>query len=62
MEHQAEAIVRYRVTRAASGMWDVIEEGFEVPIASFQRREEAVGYVRRLAAIKRLCEVEIDGA
>lgn len=35
-----------------SGQWDVLEEGFEKPLASFDEQEDAVEYARDLADTK----------
>lgn len=40
------------VTEGKSGEWQVSEEGFEKPLATFQSRDEAEEYARDIARTK----------
>ena len=40
------------VTQGESGKWNVSEEGFEKPLATFDARDDAEEYARDLAATK----------
>ena len=40
------------VGRGESGQWDVTEEGFDKPLASFESRQDAEVYARDLAQTK----------
>ena len=61
MENKPEPKVCYKVERARSGHWDVNEEGFEKPIASFPDKDDAVDYAHRLAGTKNSAEVQVRG-
>ncbi len=52
MENRPEGKIRYRIERSTAGMWDVNEDGFEEPIASFEDRTDALEYALRLADTK----------
>jgi hypothetical protein len=57
MENRPEGKVRYRIERSTAGMWNVNEDGFEEPIASFEGRAGALEYALRLADTKTDSEV-----
>ena len=59
MENRPEGRVNYVVERAMTGQWDVNEQGFEKPIASFQEKGDAVEYARRLAATKDDAQIRV---
>ncbi len=40
------------VARGESGQWDVTEEGFDKPLASFESMQDAQAYARDLAKTK----------
>lgn len=40
------------VARGESGQWEVLEEGFDKPLASFDAPEDAAEYARDLAKTK----------
>jgi hypothetical protein len=59
MDNKPEGKVTYKVCLAKTGQWDVNEQGFEKPIASFADRSAAVEYANRLAATKTDASVEV---
>lgn len=61
MENRPEGKVFYRVERSDTGQWEVNEEGFEKPIASFSLKDDAVDYAHRLAETKNAAEVRVGG-
>lgn len=42
----------FSVVAGKSGQWDVIEEGFEKSLASFDEQEDAIEYAQDLADTK----------
>ena len=46
MEHRTEDRVRYIVERSMGGRWDVNQDGFDEPIASFEERADALEWMR----------------
>jgi hypothetical protein len=60
MDNKPEGPIKYTVCFAQSGQWDVNEQGFEKPIASFADRKAAVEYANRLAATKTDATVEVS--
>jgi len=59
MENRSENRVRYMVEQSIAGRWDVNEEGFDEPIASFQERADALEYALRLADMKMNAQVRV---
>ena len=59
MENKPEDKVNYVVERSNAGQWDVNEEGFDKPIASFQEKDDAVEYAQRLADTKEDAKVSV---
>ena len=59
METRSENRVRYMVEQSIAGRWDVNEEGFDEPIASFQERADALEYALRLADMKMNAQVRV---
>lgn len=56
---QKESTV-FCVKQSNAGKWDVCEEGFEKPLASFDRSEDAKKYAQELADTKEGSRVKID--
>ena len=44
--------VRYVIERSIAGRWEVNQDGFDEPIASFEERADALEYAQRLADMK----------
>jgi hypothetical protein len=42
----------FRVARGEAGQWDVTEEGFDKPLASFDSTQDAQKYARNVAKTK----------
>jgi len=59
METRPEGKVRYIVEKSMAGRWDVNEEGFEEPIASFEEKADALEYALRLADTKTDARVRV---
>ncbi len=59
MEHRAEGRVRYIVERSMGGRWDVNQDGFDEPIASFEERADALEYALQLADRKTDAQVRV---
>jgi hypothetical protein len=47
------------VARGASGQWEVSEEGFDKPLASFETAEDASSYARDMSKLKQDSSVKI---
>jgi hypothetical protein len=47
------------VARGASGQWEVSEEGFDKPLASFDSAEDASKYARDMSKVKLNSSVKI---
>jgi hypothetical protein len=52
--------VTIRVTPAENGRWDVSENDFEDPLASFDNKEDAVDYANKLITTKEGATVQIQ--
>lgn len=50
----------FRVSRGESSQWDVSEQGFEKPIASFDSEMDAFSYATDLARIKQGSKVVVE--
>ena len=59
METRAGGRVRYVVERSIAGRWDVNQDGFDEPIASFEERADALEYALRLADRKTDAQVRV---
>jgi len=59
MEYRAEGRVRYIVERSMGGRWDVNQDGFDEPIASFEERADALEYALQLADRKSDAQVRV---
>ena len=51
----------FNVSQAASGQWDVCEDGFEKPLASFNSEDDARKYAEDLASTKQGSQVRMAG-
>ena len=51
----------FSVSQRASGQWDVCEEGFEQPLASFNSEEDARKYAKDIASTKQGSQVRMAG-
>lgn len=52
----------FSVGQQSSGQWDVCEEGFEKPLASFNSEADARKYAEDLAATKEGSTVKMTGS
>lgn len=52
MGFDQQGSVVFRVLRNESGRWDVLENDFEKPLASFDDRQDAADYANKLCATK----------
>ena len=59
METRTGGRVRYVVERSMAGRWDVNQDGFDEPIASFEERADALEYALRLADRKTDAQVRV---
>ena len=50
----------FRVSRGESGQWDVNEEGFDKPLASFDSETDASNYANDLAKTKQGSKVVVE--
>lgn len=57
MATQSDGHVIYTVKLAASGQWEVLQNGFSEAIASFRAKSDALEYAQRLAATKPSAEI-----
>lgn len=52
--------VVFRVSPGENGQWDVGEQGFEKPLASFESEEDARSYANDLARTKQGSKVVVE--
>ena len=50
----------FRVSRGENGQWDVNEEGFDKPLASFDSETDARNYANDLAKTKQGSKVVVE--
>lgn len=51
----------FRVSRGENSQWDVTEEGFDKPLASFDSERDAYRYANDLAKTKEGSKVVVEG-
>lgn len=51
----------FRVSRGENGQWDVNEDGFDKPLASFDSEKDACSYANDLAQTKHGSRVVVEG-
>lgn len=52
--------VVFRVSRGGNGRWDVWENDFEDPLASFDSKEDACDYANKMTMAKEGASVVVD--
>lgn len=52
----------FSISQRAPGQWDVCEEGFEKPLASFNSEDDARKYAEDLASTKEGSQVRMGGS